>query len=163
MKKIFGCIYVLTPVLYVLAVLPLLFASCESVSENYLQGKWQVVEYTTYKYEGDRLDYTYYENCRYWLDEYATIVQFLSDNTYNGNLYGTGSYVLNEAGDKLTLTPANKEKQPLVLEVTRISNKEFEVKVSLEEGMGGYNGWGFDIVGIPILPVEVVQRFEKMD
>ncbi len=154
MKKIFWIL---------LAVMPLLFASCERLSENYLLGEWQVVEYTTNKYKDGKLDYSYYENCRYWLAEYATIVQFLSDNTYNGNLYGTGSYVLNEAGDRLTLTPADEEKQPLVLEVTRISNKEFEVKVSLEKGMSDYNGWGFDIVGVPMLPVEVVQHFEKMD
>ncbi len=163
MKKIFGYIYVLTLVLYVLTVLPLLFASCESVSENYLHGKWQVVEYTTYKYEDGKLDCSYYENYRHTSAKYATIVQFLSDNTYNGNLYKNGSYVLNEAGDKLTLTPYNKDIQPLILEVTRLSSKAFEVKVSLEEGVSGYNGWGFDIIGIPMLPVEVIQRFEKMD
>ncbi len=142
---------------------PLLFASCESVSENYLLGKWKMVEATTNKYEDGRLDYSYYENFRYWLDEYATTVQFFDNNTYKGSLYRSGSYILNEAGDKLTLTPNDTVLQPLVLNVTRISNKEFEVKVFLEEGMGDYNGWGFDIVGIPILPVEVIQRFEKID
>ncbi len=163
MKKICGCLYVLTPILYLLAVMPSLFTSCERVSENYLQGKWQVVEATTNKYEDGRLDYSYYETHRHWLDEYRVHVQFLDDNTYKGNLYGSGSYTLNDAGDKLTLTPDDATLLPLVLEVTHISNKEFEVKASLEEGIGDYNGWGFDIDGIPILPVEVIQRFEKID
>ncbi len=163
MKKIFGCILVCTPILYVLAVMPLFFTSCERVNENYLQGKWQVVEATTNKYEDGRLDYSYYETHRHWHESYRVHVQFLDDNTYKGNLYRSGSYTLNEAGDKLTLTPNDAALQPLVLDVTRISNKEFEVRVSLEEGMGGYNGWGFDIVGVPILPVEVIQRFEKID
>ncbi len=163
MKKICGCLYVLTPILYLLAAMPLLFTSCESVNENYLLGKWQVVEATTNKYEDGRLDYSYYETHHYWLDEYRVVVQFLQDNTYKGSLYRSGSYTLNEAGDKLTLVPSDTTLQPLVLDITRISNKEFEVKVSLEEGMGDYNGWGFDIDGIPILPVEVIQRFEKID
>ncbi len=50
-KKICGCLYALTPILYLLAAMPLWFTSCESVQENYLLGKWQVVEATTNKYE----------------------------------------------------------------------------------------------------------------
>ncbi len=150
-------------VFILLAAMPLLFASCERVNENYLLGKWQVVEATTNKYEDGRLDYSYYETHRHWLDEYRVQVQFLDDNTYKGSLYRSGSYTLNEAGDKLTLTPDDTALPPIVLDVTRISNKEFEVKAYLEEGMGYYRGWGFDIDGIPILPVEVIQRFEKID
>ncbi len=105
--------------LFVLCALS--FMSCDTVSDNYLLGKWQLIAVEEREYENGQLVSSYYEDTR--LDpEY---IEFLKNNKAVSTFLGENlTYVLNEKGDLITFTENNDVD---IFKIVRLSAKQFEL------------------------------------